>query len=220
MADQAAARVALVAGATGLEGREVLAALLADKAYSKVHCVGRRAPPVTHRKLTCHTVDLKALPALPPVDDVYIALGTTIKVAGSQAAFRAVDYEAVVAVAQAARASGATKLGVVSAMGANPRSAVFYNRVKGEMQEAVCKLGFDSVVIVQPSFIAGDRGSLQQPGRSAEGWALSAMRWLDPLVPANYKTIRAEQVARALIGAVKAGQPGVQRILSGRMQAP
>lgn len=208
----------MVAGATGLVGREVLAALLADETYSAVHCVGRRAPPVSHPRLTCHTVDFGALPALPHVDDVYIALGTTIKVAGSQAAFRAVDYEAVVAVAQAARSSGATRLGVVSAMGANSRSSVFYNRVKGDMEQAVGQQGFDSVVIVQPSFIAGDRGSLQQPGRSAEGWALRAMRLLDPLVPANYKTIRPDQVARALIRAVKAGQPGVQGIPSGRLQ--
>ncbi|MGH8821974.1 MAG: NAD(P)H-binding protein, partial [Rhodoferax sp.] len=134
MADQVAARVALVAGATGLVGREVLAALLADKTYSAIHCVGRRAPPISHPKLTCHTVDFGALPVLPHTDDVYIALGTTIKIAGSQAAFRAVDYEAVVAVAQAARSSGATRLGVVSAMGASARSAVFYNRVKGEME--------------------------------------------------------------------------------------
>ena len=104
-------------------------------------------------------------------------------------------------------------------MGANSRSSVFYNRVKGDMEQAVGQQGFDSVVIVQPSFIAGDRGSLQQPGRSAEGWALSAMRLLGPLVPANYKTIRPEQVARALVRAVKAGQPGVHRILSGELQA-
>ncbi|MDR3455343.1 MAG: NAD(P)H-binding protein [Rhodoferax sp.] len=218
MADQVAARVALVAGATGLVGREVLAALLADKAYSKVYCVGRRAPPITHPKLTCHTVDLKALAALPPVDDVYIALGTTIKVAGSQAAFRAVDYESVVTVAQAAHASGATKLGVVSAMGANAKSAVFYNRVKGEMEDAVCQLGFDSVVIVRPSFLAGDRSSLQQPVRSAEKWVSSTMRLLSPLIPANYQAIGPEQVARALVHAVKAGRPGVQRILSGELQ--
>ena len=104
-------------------------------------------------------------------------------------------------------------------MGANSRSSVFYNRVKGDMEQAVGQQGFDSVVIVQPSFIAGDRGSLQQPGRSAEGWALSAMRLLGPLVPANYKTIRPEQVARALVRAVKAGQPGVHRVLSGELQS-
>jgi uncharacterized protein YbjT (DUF2867 family) len=115
-------RVVLVAGATGLVGREILAALLADKTYSAVHCVGRRALAQQHPKLTCHVVDFAALPTLPPVDDCFIALGTTIKVAGSQDAFRALDLKAVEALALAVRASGATKLGVVSAMGANSQS--------------------------------------------------------------------------------------------------
>ena len=123
-------RVALVAGATGLVGREILAALLADKTYSAVHSVGRRSLPMQHPKLVQHIVDFKAMPALPKVDDCFIALGTTIKVAGSQAAFRAVDFEAVQAVARAALAVGATKTGVVSAMGADPESSIFYNRVK------------------------------------------------------------------------------------------
>ena len=124
----AAGRVALVAGATGLVGQAVLVGLLADKSYVQVICVGRRALPLQHPKLVQHTVDFKAaapFAALPHVDDVFIALGTTIKVAGSQAAFKAIDFEAVVAVAQAARAQGATKLGVVSAMGADPKSAIF-----------------------------------------------------------------------------------------------
>ena len=105
-----AARVALVAGATGLVGQAVLAALLADKQTSAVHSLGRRTLPLTHPKLTQHIVDFAALPELPRTDDVFICLGTTLKVAGSQQAFRAVDYEAVVAVARAAYAQGATKL--------------------------------------------------------------------------------------------------------------
>ncbi|TAF87739.1 MAG: nucleoside-diphosphate sugar epimerase, partial [Curvibacter sp.] len=91
-------------------GRAVLAALLADKYTSAVHSLGRRTLPLTHHKLTQHIVDFAALPELPQIDDVFICLGTTIKVAGSQAAFRAVDYDAVMAVAQAGRARGATKL--------------------------------------------------------------------------------------------------------------
>src|SRR5581483_6669242 len=78
-----------------------------------------------------------ALPPLPPVDEVYLALGTTIKVAGSQAAFRAVDYDANLAVARAALAAGARRCGLVSAMGADAKSKVFYNRVKGELEEAL-----------------------------------------------------------------------------------
>jgi uncharacterized protein YbjT (DUF2867 family) len=213
------ARVALVAGATGLVGREVLAALLADKAYATVHCVGRRALALQHPKLVQHIVDFKALPALPKVSDVFIALGTTIKVAGSQAAFRAVDFEAVVATALSARASGATKSGVVSAMGADAHSAIFYNRVKGEMEEALTRIGFDSLVIARPSMLAGHRETLGQPSRLGERIALAVSTVLKPLIPANYRSIQARDVALALIEAVKTAKPGVQRLLSGSMHA-
>ena len=208
----------MVAGATGLVGREILAALLADKTYTSVHCVGRRTLPLQHPKLVQHVVDFKALPALPRVDDCFIALGTTIKVAGSQAAFRAVDFDAVVALARAAHAQGATKLGVISAMGADARSPVFYNRVKGEMEAALASLGFDSLVIARPSMLAGHREALDQPVRNGERIALVVTRWLKPLIPANYRSIQAGDVARALVHAVKASAPGVQRLLSGAMQ--
>jgi uncharacterized protein YbjT (DUF2867 family) len=188
-----------------------------------VHCIGRRAPPLAHAKLTAHTADISAPSALdglalPPLTDVYIALGTTIKVAGSQAAFRAVDFDAVVAVAQAGRSSGAINLGVVSAMGASIRSGVFYNRVKGEMEAAVSALGYPCTVIARPALIDGDRASLQQAGRAGEGLALVAMRWLAPLTPANYRVIGASRIARALHAGVKAGRPGVQVLLSGALQ--
>ncbi|WP_240791952.1 epimerase [Rhodoferax bucti] len=173
---------------------------------------------MTHTKLTQHIVDFAALPELPQIDDVFICLGTTIKVAGSQAAFRAVDYEAVVAVAQMGRARGATKLGVVSAMGADAKSSVFYNRVKGEMEDAIARLGYASVSIVRPSLLVGDRGPLNQPERPGERIGLLVSKWLKPLIPANYLPVQAEDVAAGLVQAVKAGQPGVQHILSGALQ--
>ncbi|MEO8297238.1 MAG: NAD(P)H-binding protein [Burkholderiales bacterium] len=169
-------RVALVAGATGLVGREVVALLLADPAYAAVHTVGRRAPPLQHPKLQHHAVDFTAEPglwALPALDEVFIALGTTIKVAGSQAAFRAVDFDAVLAVARAARQAGATRLGLVSAMGADAASRIFYSRVKGEVEAAVSRLGYSSVVIARPSMLHGDRTALDQPVRPGEQIALS-----------------------------------------------
>lgn len=211
-------RVALVAGATGLVGREILAAILADDTYAAVHGVGRRALATAHPKLSFHVVDFAALPALPPIDDVFIALGTTIKAAGSQQAFRAVDFDAVVALAAAARASGATRLGVVSAMGASETSLIFYNRVKGEMEHAVSRLGFESVVFARPSMLIGDRVALGQPERSGEKLALIFMRFA-ALIPANYRAIEAVRVARALIHAVKAGEKGTRVLLSGEMQA-
>ena len=216
MADHA--RVVMVAGATGLVGREILAALLADKSVKTAHSVGRRTIDLQHPKLVQHVVDFANLKDLPPVDDVLIALGTTIKVAGSQAAFRAVDFEAVIALARAARAQGATKLGVVSAMGASANSPIFYNQVKGEMEAAVSALGYASVSIAQPSMLAGDRAALDQPLRSGEGLALTVSRWLKPLIPANYQSVQASDVAAGLLHAVRAGQPGVHRVLSGALQ--
>lgn len=216
MADHA--RVAMVAGATGLVGQEILAALLADKTYSAVHCVGRRALAQQHPKLTCHVVDFAALPQLPKVDDCFIALGTTIKVAGSQEAFRAIDLKAVEALALAVERSGATNLGVVSAMGANSQSSVFYNRIKGEMEVSLARMGFKSLVIARPSLIDGNREALGQPGRAGEGLGLKLARGLGPLLPANYKAIKASDIAHALIRHVKTGTPGVVTLMSGEMQ--
>lgn len=208
-------RHALIAGATGLVGRELLPMLLASPRHAQVHALLRRAVPglPADRRLQVHTVDFQSLPALPPVDDVFIALGTTIKVAGSQAAFRAVDFDAVVNTALAARAAGATRLGVVSALGANAASGVFYNRVKGEMQEAVSALGFESVVIVQPSLLVGDRQALGQPVRSGEVWGARLLGWL----PRSVRPIAARQVAQALQREVARGEPGVRLLRSGRL---
>ena len=210
-------RTALVAGATGLVGREILQGLLADDAVAAVHALVRRPLGIRHPKLTAHVVDFATLPALPAVDETYLALGTTIKVAGSQSAFRAVDFDANLAVAQAARAAGAKRLGLVSAMGADAGSAIFYNRVKGELEDALAGLGFEGLVIARPSFLAGDRGALGQPARGGEKLALHVSRALRPLIPRNYRSIAAGDVARALLRAVPTAQ-GQQVLLSGQMQ--
>lgn len=218
MQQRATGRAALLAGATGLVGREILAAILADDRYAAVHVVGRRALAITHPKLSVHVLDFAALPALPAIDDVFIALGTTIKVAGSQQAFRAVDFDAVLAVAAATRAAGASRLGIVSAMGASEKSLIFYNRVKGEMEHAVSRLGFESLVFARPSMLVGDRDALGQPGRSGEKLALIFMRFA-ALIPANYRAIEAVRVARALVHAVRTAEKGTRVLLSGEMQA-
>jgi uncharacterized protein YbjT (DUF2867 family) len=204
-----AGRTALVAGATGLVGRAILRGLLADDTVAAVHALARRDLGLTHDKLTAHGVVFTALPSLPRVDEVYLALGTTIKVAGSQSAFRAVDFDANLAVAKAARVAGATKLGLVSAMGADPRSRIFYNRVKGELEAALAELGFETLVIARPSFLAGDRGALGQPLRGGEklrGW-----------IPSNYRSIASEDVAGALLREVPRAR-GREVLLSGAMQ--
>lgn len=209
-------RTALLAGSTGLIGRALLPFLLGSPRYGHVHALARRAlsDGPAHAKLQWHTVDFQALPALPPIDDVYIALGTTIKVAGSQAAFRQVDFDAVVHTARAARATGATRLAVVSALGADASSRVFYNRVKGEMQDAILAMGYETVVIAQPSLLQGDRTALGQPERPGEVWGNRLLGWL----PKAVRPIAATRVAKSLVDALAAPRPGVQWLRSRDMQ--
>ena len=171
-------------------------------------------------KLKVHQVDFARLPAaFPAVDDVFIALGTTIKVAGSEAAFRQVDFDFVVNTARAARAAGATRLAVVSAFGADAKSRIFYNRVKGEMQAAIAQLGYESVVIAQPSILLGDRAALGQPARSGEIWAARLLGPLGWIVPKGVRPIQARAVASALLAAILDAKPGVRILKSGAMQA-
>ena len=216
--DPKTTRVALVAGATGLVGQAILALLLADTRCSVVHVVGRRAPGVQHPKLVAHLSASLADWVSPAVDDAFIALGTTIKIAGSKAAFKAIDGDAVVAIAASAKAAGATRLAVVSAMGASPQSGVFYNQVKGEMEAAISQLGFETVVIARPSLLAGDRNALKQPERVAEKLSLVAFKWLKPLIPANYRAIQASSVAQAMVNTLQTAGAGQHVLLSGEMQ--
>ena len=210
-------RSVLLAGATGLVGRELLRGLLADDGVARVVVVGRRAPAESHPRLQFIPADLPSVPALPPVGEAYIALGTTIGAAGSQAAFRAIDFDAVLAVAGAARAAGARRLGVVSAMGASARSNVFYSRVKGEAEDALAALQFDTLVIARPSMLAGDRAALGQPQRRGEDVALKVSRWFGSLIPRNYQSIPAQSVAHALLHAVPASK-GRRVMLSGELR--
>ncbi len=211
-------RTVLLAGASGLVGREILRGLLADDSVAAIHTLGRKPLTMQHLKLTQHQVDFAALPALPRVDEAYIALGTTIKVAGSQEAFRAVDHDAVIAVARAAKAAGATRLGVVTAMGADCKSSIFYNRVKGDTEAALKGLGFSTLVIARPSFLDGDRESVGQPLRSGEKLALNISRWLAPVIPVNLRSIDVRKVARGLLTNVPASTPGTRILLSGELQ--
>lgn len=210
--------VALVAGATGLVGQAILKLLLADQRYGAVHVVGRRAPSIQHPKLMVHISASLTEFSCPLIDDVFIALGTTIKVAGSRDAFKAIDGDAVVAIASKAKAAGATRLAVISAMGASAQSGVFYNRVKGEMEAAIGQLGFETLIIARPSLLAGDRHALSQPKRLAEKLSLVAFKWLKPLIPANYRAIESSSVAKAMVYGLQTSGKGQHVLLSGAMQ--
>jgi len=212
----------LLAGATGLVGRALLACLLGADRRQRVVVLARKPLAATiarDPRLTVLVGDMAALAGeAGAIDDVYIALGTTIKVAGSEAAFRAVDHDLVVAIARRARAAGARRLAVVSALGADRRSRVFYNRVKGEMEDAVTGLGYESVVLARPSLLLGDRESLGQPTRAGEVWAARLLGPLLPIVPAGVRPIAAPVVAAAMVAALDRAEPGTRVLSSADLQ--
>lgn len=209
-------RTALVAGASGLVGGFLLSELLEDPLYRGVVSLGRRTLPLTSPKLVQRQVDLARLEgeALPPVDDAFCCLGTTLKRAGSREAFRAVDHGAVLSFAQAARRAGARRFLVVTALGANPRSRVFYNRVKGEVEEALDAVGFESLTILQPSLLLGERAE----SRPAERVAILVSRAVGPLLrPFAGRPIEARAVARAMRVLARQAHTGVRRVRSGAL---
>lgn len=194
-------RSALLAGATGLVGGHVLELLLADDTWSRVITVGRRTTPQHHQKLEQRIVDLGALAALgdlPQTDDVFCCLGTTIRQAGSRPAFRRVDHDFVLSLANAGLRLGATQFLIVSAIGADPDSRVFYSRVKGEVEVATRKLPYRAVQIFRPGLLLGHRAEFRLGERIAMYLAPVAQPLLvGPL--RRYRSIRASDVARAMV---------------------
>lgn len=209
-------RIAWVAGATGLVGRRVVEQLAGDERYEAVVALVRRPLGGCQLKVRERVVDFERLADadLPAVDDVFCCLGTTIKTAGSREAFRRVDFDYVVGVARLAAARGAQRLLVVSALGANPRSPVFFSRVKGEMESAVGALPYRAVTIFRPSFLAGDRTE-RRPG---EHLALAALGALGRLVPPRYRPVADHSVARAMLAAAWEDSEGVRVFESEEIQ--
>ena len=209
----AKSRTALVAGATGLTGKHLLEFLLADERYASVCALVRKATLQAHPKLSEHVIDFESLGKLPKADDAFCCLGTTIKKAGSQAAFRKVDFDYVINFAAAAKAAGAKRFLVVSALGANAKSSVFYNRVKGEMENALKAMNFESLHIFRPSFLLGERAE----ARVGERLGIAVFSALAPLMIGPARKIRpveAKAVARAMVLAANGGVLGVEVIES------
>lgn len=207
---------ALLAGATGLIGRAMVRGWSGP---GTLHLLVRRpiAEPGPNRQV--HVVNFNALPPLPAARDALCCLGTTIKVAGSPAAFRAVDHDMVLAFAHAAREAGVQRFALVSALGANARSRSFYNRVKGEVEDALEAMGFASLIFARPSLLAGDRAALGQTPRAAEDLALRLLGPVSGLIPAAWRPIPADTVARALQRALDDARPGVTVLESARLQS-
>jgi len=169
--------------------------LLKSGLYTRVGVWARRQAEVSGVKTEVFDFETLADRRV-DADDVYCCLGTTIKQAGSQAVFRRVDCDFPVALARAAARDGAKRLLVVSALGANPRSGVFYNRVKGEMEEAVRAAGVPKTLIFRPSLLSGPRAV----PRTGERVGLIVGAMLGPLL-GRYRPIHADLVAAAMIRA-------------------
>ena len=206
-------RTALIAGATGLVGRHLLQLLLEDPTYSKVWVLTRRKMDTTHPKLEQKVIDFDALASqssFVEADDVFCCLGTTMKKAGSKEAFRKVDYTYPLELAQLAARHGARKFLLVTAMGANKGSLFFYNRVKGDVEEAVCKLPqFKSIHVFRPSLLLGDR----KEDRTGEGLAQKFTKILRPLMVGpfrRYRPIKAKDVAKGMLHAAKSDTRGIE----------
>ena len=200
----------LLAGGTGLIGREVAAQWVGPG--NLLLLVRRALPPGAPASLV---VDFAALPALPAAGAAICCLGTTIKVAGSQQAFRAVDFDAVLSFARAARAAGAQRFAVVSSLGASAGSSNFYSRVKGEMEDALAGVGFQILIVARPSLLIGDRRALGQPERPGERLTQALAAPLAALTPKAWRPIAGATVARALLRALAQRQPGL-RVLDNR----
>lgn len=203
----------LLVGSTGLVGRHVLDQALADDRVASVVAPVRGAPQRKHPKLLSAQVDYENLDQHASwwrADAVICTLGTTMRAAGSQSAFRRVDYDYPLAVARLARAHGTPTYVLNSAIGADADSRFFYNRVKGELEQALSAEGFASVTFVRPGVIGGERQDVR-PGERALVVVLNGLR---PVLPRRWQINPASQIARAMLAAAIDAPPGQHVIKS------
>ena len=211
----------MLAGASGLTGQQALDVLLEATDIGRVLAVSRRPLGREHSKLANRIVKFEALETQlkgASCDAALCCLGTTRRHAGSQENFRAVDLGVVLAFARAAKAANARRFVVVSSVGADPDSRNFYLRTKGEMEQALEGLGFESLDILQPSLLLGARAEM----RPLELLAMLTMPLINPLLSGKYQAYRAvpaRTLAQAMLGATRSGRRGVQRYTWAGIQA-
>jgi len=205
-------KTALLAGATGLIGSQLLPLLLDSERYSKVIVVGRRSLPMLHPKLVQVVTELDHLEKVRLkliADDVYCCLGTTMRQAGSKEAFYKVDFLYVVKLAALAAGNFAAQFMVVSSLGADADSAIYYNRVKGEMENAVRQTPFRAIHIFRPSLLLGERAT----PRVGERLGAGLLKLVGPLLRGplrTYRPIAADTVARAMLRAAEDDGGGIR----------
>ena len=203
-------KTALIAGASGLVGSQLLKLLQESSLYDQVHVLTRRPLDLGGSGVTEHVTDLQSLSQrvdglcaeIGRVDDIFCALGTTIRKAGSREAFVRIDHDLVVSLGDCARHLRANRFLVVSSLGANPKSAQFYLQVKGEMESSLSDLNLDQLLIFRPSLLKGDRDDFR-PGEAVSNLV---MRLFAPVVPAKLQPVAGDVLARAMLRAAGEAQ--------------
>ncbi|HEY8512029.1 MAG TPA: oxidoreductase [Cyclobacteriaceae bacterium] len=201
-------KIALVAGATGLTGGQLVTTLLDDPRYSVVKAITRKPLTRVHPKLENAVIDFERIHSYTDelkADDVFCCLGTTMKAAGSKEAFERVDYYYPVALAERAKALGATQFLLMSSLGASKNSAFYYSRVKGMAEETIAGIGYHALHIMRPSLLVGPREEYRR-GEAAAKWFF---RTFGTFVPSKYKAIASIKVARAMVHFANSGMTGV-----------
>ena len=202
---------AIVIGATGAVGKELVRALLDDARYTEVAVFVRRAPGVTHPKLTAHVINFEqpdTWRALVTGDVLFSALGTSLKQAGSKEAQRRIDYDYQHMFAEAAHANGVPHLVLLSSLSADSRSSIFYLRLKGELDDAVQRLGFDTVHIVRPPSLI--RPEAKRLGETAVVKILQGLNAVG--IAKNLAPMSVDTVARCMMEIGTENRGGVQII--------
>lgn len=209
-------KTAIIIGASGLVGKELSIQLLNNEAYSEVHVLVRKELDLKNVKLFQHVIDfdnINRYSNLIKGDDAFCCLGTTMKIAGSKEAFYKVDYEYVNNFARLAFQNGIKNFAMVSSMGANANSSVYYSKVKGEIEKAIIAYRFNATFICRPSMLIGER----QDKRIGEEIGILVSNAFDFLIPNKYKSITGKQVAKAMMTLVSQGGLGVHIIESDKL---
>ncbi|MFN3529561.1 MAG: NAD(P)H-binding protein [Bacteroidia bacterium] len=209
---------ALILGYTGLTGDLLLRELMKSDKVKHIICLGRKAPSFDHHKVQFIQADMNRLTehtdAFGSVSRVFCCLGTTIKKAGSKNAFRRVDYDMVVNAALVAAQAGVNHFSVVSAVGAEAKSGIFYNQVKGEMEAALIQTGLPRLSIFRPGLLLGKREEF----RFGERLGIALVPLFEWMIPKRFRSIKAETVARAmLLNAIKTDE-GIEIFFNGDME--
>jgi uncharacterized protein YbjT (DUF2867 family) len=206
------AATAVVLGATGLIGQQLLQILLNDNTFTEIRALVRSKLPFSHDKLRAVVVDFNDQAAFRNAigqgDCVFCCIGTTMKkVKGDKEAYRKVDYDIAVNAGQYAIAQGFSQYALVSAIGANAGSSNFYLRLKGEVENAIAAMPFRSTHIFRPSVLLGERKE-QRTGESIAQSLMSALSFLLIGSAKKYKPIQGKEVAAAMVAAIKSENPG------------